>query len=74
MAETLQYQATGRRKSSVARVILRPGNGQRQINGKPYLAYFGTPTRELLANRPLAELELTEQYDVLANVHGGDRC
>jgi len=71
MAETSQIQATGRRKSSVARVILRPGSGQRKINGKAFAAYFGTPTREILANRPLVAVEMAEQYDVLANVHGG---
>jgi len=71
MAELVQFQATGRRKSSVARVILRPGSGKRKINGRAFAAYFGTPTRELLANRPLVTVELDGQYDVLANVHGG---
>ncbi|MGH9466956.1 MAG: 30S ribosomal protein S9 [Terriglobales bacterium] len=69
MAE--QFQATGRRKSSVARVILRSGTGQRKVNGRAYGAYFGTPTREVLANRPLAVAELAEHYDVIANVRGG---
>jgi small subunit ribosomal protein S9 len=71
MPVPVQYQATGRRKSSVARVILRPGSGQRQINGKPFGAYFGTPTREVLAHRPLAAVEMSDQFDVLANVRGG---
>ncbi|MGH9392795.1 MAG: 30S ribosomal protein S9, partial [Terriglobales bacterium] len=71
MPQPVQFQATGRRKSSVARVILRPGSGKRQINGRAFRAYFGTPTRELLANRPLVAVELAEQYDVLANVRGG---
>lgn len=71
MADIVQFQATGRRKTSVARVILRPGSGQCKINGQPYGAYFGTPTRELLANRPLVAAELAGQYDVLANVRGG---
>ena len=71
MAELVQFQATGRRKSAVARVILRPGSGARKINGKPFGEYFGTQTRLLLANRPLAAAELDAQYDVLANVQGG---
>ncbi|HXE30686.1 MAG TPA: 30S ribosomal protein S9 [Terriglobales bacterium] len=71
MAETVQYQATGRRKSSVARVILRPGKGERKINGKGFREYFGTQTRLLLAHRPLAAVEMAEQFDVVANVHGG---
>ncbi len=71
MPDTVQYQATGRRKSSVARVIVRPGSGQRKINGRPFLAYFGTATRELLANRPLVAAELADGYDVVANVRGG---
>ncbi|MGH9481193.1 MAG: 30S ribosomal protein S9 [Terriglobales bacterium] len=71
MPDTLQFQATGRRKSSVARVILRPGSGQRTINDRPFAGYFGTTTRSLQANRPLVAAELAEQYDVVANVHGG---
>ncbi|MGN6593402.1 MAG: 30S ribosomal protein S9 [Terriglobales bacterium] len=71
MADMVQFQATGRRKSAIARVILRPGSGQRKINGKSYGDYFGTPTRELLANRPLVAAEMADQYDVLVNAHGG---
>ncbi|HET9783419.1 MAG TPA: 30S ribosomal protein S9 [Terriglobales bacterium] len=71
MADMVQFQATGRRKSAIARVILRPGSGQRKINGKAYGDYFGTPTRELLANRPLVAAEMADQYDVLVNAHGG---
>ncbi|MGH9518360.1 MAG: 30S ribosomal protein S9 [Terriglobales bacterium] len=71
MADLVQFQATGRRKSAVARVILRPGSGARKINGKPFREYFGTQTRLVLADRPLTTAELDAQYDVLANVHGG---
>ena len=71
MPDIVQYQATGRRKSSVARVIVRPGSGERKINGKPFRSYFGPPTRELLANRPLVTAELAADYDVFANGHGG---
>ena len=71
MADIVQYQATGRRKSSVARVILRPGTGQRRINGKAFDAYFCTPTRTVLADRPLVTVELGGEMDVLANVRGG---
>ena len=71
MADLVQYQATGRRKSSVARVILRPGSGVCRINGKLFDDYFGTPTRRVLAHRPLLTAEVAEQLDVLANVRGG---
>ncbi|MGH9416677.1 MAG: 30S ribosomal protein S9 [Terriglobales bacterium] len=71
MADNVQYQATGRRKSSVARVILRPGKGERKVNGRAFRDYFGTTTRELQANRPLTSVDMAEQYDVVVNAHGG---
>ncbi len=70
MAST-QYQGTGRRKSSVARVWLRPGSGQIRINGREFERYFTTPALQLLARSPLQSLELSGQFDVHANIDGG---
>lgn len=71
MAELIQYLGTGRRKTSVARVILRPGTGQLTVNGKPSEVYFPIEALQVEARRPLTQLELTGQFDVLVNAHGG---
>ncbi len=71
MAELIQYLGTGRRKTSVARVILRPGSGQVTVNGKPAEVFFPIETLQVEARKPLAQLELTGQFDVLVNVRGG---
>jgi small subunit ribosomal protein S9 len=66
------YWGTGRRKSSVARVRLVPGNGQLLINGKPgdlYLQF--NPTYLSAAKAPLETLGLENEYDILVNAHGG---
>ena len=61
------YSATGRRKSSVARVRLVPGEG----NGRELTNYFGLKTLELIVNQPLEITETKGKYDVLVNVIGG---
>jgi len=66
-----QYQAVGRRKTSVARVYLRPGNGQVIVNKKPLETYFPTKIRQLAATAPLDTTELRGQFDVLVNAKGG---
>ncbi|MHB8735511.1 MAG: 30S ribosomal protein S9 [Terriglobales bacterium] len=71
MAELIQYQATGRRKTSVARVILRPGNGGFKVNAKTDEAYFPTEALRRHARQPLHDLEMTGQFDVLVRVDGG---
>lgn len=66
------YWGTGRRKSSVARVRLVPGQGDLKINGKPgdlYLQF--NPTYLSAAKAPLETLGLEGEYDILVNVHGG---
>lgn len=63
--------ATGRRKSSVARVRLVPGKGKIVINGREIEDYFGRPVLETLVKEPLEKTGTSGQYDVLANVHGG---
>lgn len=65
------YSATGRRKSSVARVRLVPGEGKIVINGRELTNYFGLKTLELIVNQPLEITEAKGKYDVLVNVIGG---
>ena len=65
------YNATGRRKSSVARVRLVPGEGKIVINGRELTNYFGLKTLELIVNQPLEITETKGKYDVLVNVIGG---
>ncbi|MHC1715127.1 MAG: 30S ribosomal protein S9 [Acholeplasmataceae bacterium] len=65
------YDATGRRKSSVARVRLVPGEGNIIINDRELTKYFGLKTLELIIKQPLEATETVGKYDVLANVVGG---
>ena len=65
------YNATGSRKSSVARVRLVPGDGKITINGEELAKYFGLKTLELIVRQPLEATETLGKYDVLANVVGG---
>ena len=67
----VQYLGTGRRKSSVARVILTPGDGKMQINKKSIDDYFGYETLRMLVRSPLVETEALARYDVAVNVKGG---
>ena len=66
------YWGTGRRKTSVARVRLVPGNGKITINGRPGDHYLNfNPAYLAAVKAPLQTLGLAESYDVLVNVHGG---
>ena len=71
MADLVQYYGTGRRKSSVARVFLRPGDGKFTVNRKGYEEYFVTEQQRVSAKRPLVLVEMLGNFDVLANVSGG---
>ncbi len=71
MAELVQYRGTGRRKTSVARVILRPGSGQAKVNGRAWEAYFPSDALRAAARQPLQSLEVGSQFDVLIRVSGG---
>jgi small subunit ribosomal protein S9 len=71
MADLVQYYGTGRRKSAIARVFLRPGGGNFQVNGKGLEVYFVTEQQRVSAKRPLALTELTGSFDVLTTVQGG---
>ncbi len=71
MAELIQYYGTGRRKSSVARIFLRPGSGAFVVNDRPLEAYFVTPQQRASARRSLQVAEAAAAFDVLATVKGG---
>ncbi|HCQ89162.1 MULTISPECIES: 30S ribosomal protein S9 [unclassified Clostridium] len=67
----VQYFGTGRRKKSVARVRLVPGEGKVIINKRDIENYFGLETLRFIVNQPLALTGTKEKFDVLVNVHGG---
>ena len=69
MAEKIY--ATGRRKTSVARVWIKPGTGQIVINKKPINEYFRRQTLELIVRQPLEHVGQLENFDIMANVCGG---
>ena len=69
--ELIQYYGTGRRKSSVARVYLRPGHGAVVINHKSLDEYFGEEAHRFLVRQPLQVTDNLERYDVVVNVRGG---
>jgi small subunit ribosomal protein S9 len=71
MAETVQYYGTGRRKSSVARVFLRPGSGEFTVNGRAFDQYFVTDSQRGAAKQALVSSETAATFNVVANVSGG---
>lgn len=66
-----QFWGTGRRKTSVARVRLLPGDGKVTINDRDIDEYFNYETLKVVAKEPLTITETTDKYDVFVNVHGG---
>ena len=71
MAEAFNVHAVGKRKSAVARVYLRPGNGRIVINQKEFQDYFPLETTRNLARQPLALVDVGPELDILVNVQGG---
>jgi small subunit ribosomal protein S9 len=67
----VQYWGTGRRKKSIARVRLVPGEGKVTINKRDMDTYFGLETLKIIVNQPLVLTGTKEGYDVIVNVHGG---
>lgn len=67
----IQYYGTGRRKTSVARVYLRPGEGKITINRREFKNYFPNEALRMIINQPLRLTETTEKFDILVNVGGG---
>ncbi len=70
MAE-IEYYGTGRRKTSTARVYLRPGGGDVQVNRKPFDKYFPNETLRMIIRQPLQLTETAGKFDILINVTGG---
>ena len=71
MAATQQYYGTGRRKSSSARVFLRPGKGEITINRRPLDVYFGRKTAAMIIKQPLEIAEMQSKFDIYVTVTGG---
>lgn len=67
----VQYRGTGRRKSSVARVILTPGTGNIVINDKPAKDYLPSDILLMIVNQPLELTNTADKFDVKVNVYGG---
>jgi small subunit ribosomal protein S9 len=71
MADLVQYYGTGRRKSAIARVFLRPGTGEWKVNGKGFDEHFVTEQQRVSAKRTLVLTELAGTFDVVTTVKGG---
>jgi small subunit ribosomal protein S9 len=69
---TIEYYGTGKRKSSVARVYLRPGSGEVRLNGRTLDEYFGgLAALKMIVRQPLAVTETNDKFDVVATISGG---
>jgi small subunit ribosomal protein S9 len=71
VSQIAQYRGTGKRKTSVARVILRPGDGSTWVNGRTIEEYFPRAVWRTIATAPLKVAGLEGQYDLRVRVHGG---
>lgn len=69
MAE--QHYGTGRRKTSAARVFIRPGGGAIKVNGRPLDEYFGRETARMVVRQPLELVDATDRFDIEVTVSGG---
>jgi len=67
----IQYYATGRRKTSAARVFLRPGSGSITVNSRQFNAYFPTEVLRTQVRQPLLLTETADRFDIYATVAGG---
>ena len=67
----IQYYGTGRRKSAVARVYLRPGSGNIVVNKRTFDIYFPNRVLKMIIRQPLLMTETAENFDIFINVHGG---
>jgi small subunit ribosomal protein S9 len=67
----IQYYATGRRKTSAARVFLRPGTGAITVNSRQFDAYFPTEVLRTQVRQPLVLTETADKFDIYATVAGG---
>ncbi|HET9697439.1 MAG TPA: 30S ribosomal protein S9 [Terriglobales bacterium] len=71
MANQVEYYGTGRRKSAVARVFLRPGSGEIKVNGKKFDEHFVTVAQRIEAMQPFAASELGTSFNAVITVDGG---
>ncbi|MGI8661362.1 MAG: 30S ribosomal protein S9 [Thermoleophilaceae bacterium] len=71
LAADARYRATGKRKSAVARVTLKPGTGLYMINGRELDQFFPRPTLQRIARGPLETVGHVDKMDVVATIHGG---
>ena len=71
LAADARYLATGKRKSAVARVILKPGDGTYTVNGKELNTFFPRPRLQVMARQPLETAGYETRMDVVAKIHGG---
>lgn len=71
MAKQVMYRGTGRRKRSVARVILRPGTGKFLINGRTFDEYIPSAATRLDVEQPLTKTSNLKTFDIEVNVYGG---
>lgn len=69
--KAVEYYATGRRKSSVARVRITPGTGNVEVNKQSLLDYFKRETLKMIIEQPLDKTESLGKFDIIANVRGG---
>ena len=67
----IQYYGTGRRKTSTARVYLRPGAGTIMVNKREFNTYFPNETLQMIIRQPLSLTETVDKFDILVNVEGG---
>jgi len=67
----IQYYGTGRRKTSTARVYLRPGSGAIKVNRREFENYFPNETLRMIIHQPLRLTDTTGKFDILVNVAGG---
>lgn len=71
MAQQNVYYGTGRRKTSTARVHLKPGKGEIRINDRPLDEYFGRETSRMIVLQPFDAVQMQDKFDVTVNVSGG---
>jgi small subunit ribosomal protein S9 len=71
MSQTQEFVATGRRKTSVARIRMTPGSGKIDINGRSFEDYFPTPSLQTIVLQPLQAAKAVNAYDLSINASGG---
>ena len=71
MMSEASFYGTGRRKSSTARVFMKPGAGEITVNNRPLDKFFGRQTARMIVRQPLELMELTDKFDISVTVSGG---